>query len=217
MVVARTPRRDGRAGAALIAAREVARQYLALAHRPWAGPTQPAASMRRSAAIRATACAWRWSISSAIRQDRRHRVRAAGEARDAGCVRALHAGDRPHPPDPRAHGAHRPSAGGRRAVWRRARGRPARARHCTPSGSRSCIRSRGSRSTSMRRCRPTCARRWAAWGLRYNRARWLTSQPAGQPRRAGLRSRLPWRATPHPTAHLNRASRGAFSRTPTRP
>ena len=96
-------------------------------------------------------------------------------------ARALHAAHRPHAPDPRAPGAPRPSAGGRRALRRRAG-----ARHGAPGAAcartwRSRIRSRGAPlAFRLPRRRPTSPRPGAvvasasgrlrrACRLRYNR------------------------------------------------
>jgi 23S rRNA pseudouridine1911/1915/1917 synthase len=54
----------------MIAAREVSRQYLALAWEQWGG-CGAARCRRPSAATRATACAWRWWICSCTRASRR--------------------------------------------------------------------------------------------------------------------------------------------------
>jgi RluA family pseudouridine synthase len=136
MVVARTRATMDRL-VAMIAARDVSRQYLALAHRHWEGGAQ-----RR--------------IDAPIGRDPRNRLRmavvdlergqsgkAGGDRRSAaaaggGRLRgAVHPGDRPHPPDPRPHGAHRPSAGGGSALWRRRGGRPAApGAACVPAGVR---------------------------------------------------------------------------------
>lgn len=71
MVVART-RAAMDAMVALIAAREVKRQYLAIGHRPWRALPR-AMSMPPSAATRATGCAWPWSILRGMPARRRAR------------------------------------------------------------------------------------------------------------------------------------------------
>ena len=141
MVVART-RAAMDALVQRIAAREVARQYVALAHRAWGG-----------AAVR--------HVDAPIGRDPRNRLRMARGRRAASrrpptfellqdarrrLLGARHAADRPHAPDPRAHGAHRPSAGGRRALRRRAGRRPGAAgAACLPAGFRASRHRRAAR------------------------------------------------------------------------
>ena len=71
-------------------------------------------------------------------------------------------GDRPHAPDPRAPAGDRPPGRGRPGVRHAGRARASSASSCTPRAWPSRTRSRARRSTSARRCRPTCARRSAA-------------------------------------------------------
>jgi hypothetical protein len=128
----------------LIAARDVTRQYLALAHRRWTGPS-PATSRRPSAATRATACAWPSSTWPAMPARPPHHLRPGGGQRP-GLPGARQPAHRPHAPDPRAHGAPRPSAGGRRAVWRRARrGHAAPGAACVPAGLHAPVHGRRAR------------------------------------------------------------------------
>jgi len=136
MVVART-RATMDALVQMIAARDVSRQYLAM------GTSRGRAqrhgrSTRRSVAIRATASAWRSSISSAIRARRHARWSSGSMARPmaARCAaRWRRGGPTRSGCTWRRSGIHwwamRSTAGRRQLGWR--------AKRCTRSGWRSCI------------------------------------------------------------------------------
>lgn len=175
MVVARTrAAMDGLV--AMIAAREVSRQYLALAHRPWEGPARrrveapigrdprnrlrmavvdparhpgkPAATVFERVANAAAGCLLRCTLETG----RTHQIR----------VHAAHVG---HPllADPLYGGA--PGAGlARHALhaWRLAFTHPVT----------------GAAHVFHRAPPPDLQSALAAWGLRYNEPEWLTSQPA---------------------------------------
>jgi 23S rRNA pseudouridine1911/1915/1917 synthase len=178
MVVART-RATMDALVAMIAARQVSRQYLALAHRPWQGPDE----RRIDAPIGRDP---RNRLRMAVVDLQRHSGKPAATAvrlqqqADAGCallctletgrthqirVHLAHVG---HPlvGDPLYGGA--PAAGLERQALHAFRlafahpvtGEPLAFHAPLPADLRGA---------------------WAAWGLRYNEPEWLTSQPARQP------------------------------------
>ena len=178
MVVARTRAAMDRL-VAMIAAREVSRQYLALAHRPWQGARERRvdASIGRDPRNR---------LRMAVVDLQRHPGKPAAtvfrllEQGDAGCallctletgrthqirVHAAHIG---HPlvADPLYGGA--PAAGLQRQALHAVRlafvhpvTGAALAFHAPPPA-------------DLRAA-------WTAWGLRYNESEWLTSQPAAAP------------------------------------
>ncbi|WP_222622964.1 RluA family pseudouridine synthase [Ramlibacter cellulosilyticus] len=175
MVVARTRAAMDRL-VAQIAAREVARQYLALAHRPWQGP----ASRRVDAAIGRDP---RNRLRMAVVDPERHSGKPAAtvfqllDQSPQGCgllctletgrthqirVHAAHIG---HPlvADPLYGGA--PAAGLQRQAlhaFRLAFAHPVT----------------GVSLAFHAPLPPDLRSAWAAWGLRYNESEWLTSQPA---------------------------------------
>ena len=173
MVVARTLAGAHRAGRHAVAPRGGAPVRGGGAGHAWS----PAArSMRRSAASMGD------RLRQAVRDEEdgkravtHYRLRERFRAHSAGAVPA---GNRAHPPDPRAHGAYPPSAGRRPALRRRpaaAQGRHRRnwwprcvasgARRCMPSSWRSSIRSPARRWRSVPRDRPISgADRGAACG-----------------------------------------------------
>jgi len=175
MVVARTRQAMDRL-VAQIAAREVARQYLALAHRPWQGPPQ-----RR--------------VEAAIGRDPRNRLRmavvdlernagkpaatvfqllAAGES-GCGLLCTLETG-RTH--QIRVHAAHigHPLVGDALYGGVPAAGLARQALHAF----RLAFAHPVTGATLAFHASPPADLRaaWAAWGLRYNEPEWLASQPA---------------------------------------
>ena len=99
-----------------IAAREVHREYLAIAHGAIA--RRDVAHRRADRrAIRSRASAWRWSPVASRARPTSRRSRGATASPRLRCIAA----HRPHASDPRSPGVARPSAGGRRGVRRRAR------------------------------------------------------------------------------------------------
>ena len=137
-----------------IAAREVHRQYLAIAH-----GKAPAARVQRRGADRPRsadrACAWRSSPAGKPARTDVERIAGARRLQRP----ALHPAHRAHAPDPRAPGVARPSAGRRRALRRRAGARASSARRCMRAGSRSRIRVIGTAARLRRAaCRPTWRR-----------------------------------------------------------
>jgi 23S rRNA pseudouridine1911/1915/1917 synthase len=178
MVVARTRATMDRL-VALIAAREVARQYLALAHRPWEGPSR----RRIEAAIGRDP---RNRLRMAVVDPQRHPGKPAAtvvellENAEQGCalrctletgrthqirVHLAHAG---HPlvTDPVYGGA--PAAGLARQALHAFRLAFAHPVTGVP--------------LSLHAPLPADLRQaWSAWGLRYNEAAWLPGQPAAAP------------------------------------
>jgi len=175
MVVARTRQAMDRL-VAQIAAREVARQYLALAHRPWQGPPQ-----RR--------------VEAAIGRDPRNRLRMAvvdlerNAGKPAGTVfQLLAAGEsgcgllctletgRTH--QIRVHAAHigHPLVGDALYGGVPAAGLARQALHAF----RLAFAHPVTGATLAFHASPPADLRaaWAAWGLRYNEPEWLASQPA---------------------------------------
>ena len=120
-----------------IAAREVQRRYLAIAHGAPAHERVDA-SRRRSGAIRRCGRGWRSS-----RRARRRGPTSSASPRARRLRRApLHAAQRPDAPDPRPPRGARPAAGRRPSLRRRAGARHGSARRSTPR----CWRSRHPRS-----------------------------------------------------------------------
>jgi 23S rRNA pseudouridine1911/1915/1917 synthase len=178
MVVARTRATMDRL-VAMIAAREVSRQYLALAHRPWQGPVQ-----RR--------------VEAPIGRDPRNRLRMAVvdldrhsgkpaatvfellEQGDAGCaLRCTLETGRTH--QIRVHAAHMghplladPLYGGAVAA-----GLQRQALHAFRLAFAHPVT--GEPLAFRAALPPDLAAAWSAWGLRYNEAQWPTGQPAAAP------------------------------------
>ena len=131
------------------ARRDLVREYLALVEgRPPARRGTIDAPLGRDRRVRTRVST---DTDEAARGDHALRGRARAAARHAA---ARPAGDRPHPPDPRAPARDRASGGRRPASTARPGATAWRASSCTPRGSRSRIRSAASPSTCARRCRP---------------------------------------------------------------
>jgi 23S rRNA pseudouridine1911/1915/1917 synthase len=178
MVVARTRAAMDRL-VAMIAAREVSRQYLALAHRPWQGPGE----RRVEAAIGRDP---RNRLRMAVVDPARHPGKPAAtvfrllDEAEQGCgvlctletgrthqirVHMAHIG---HPlvADPLYGGA--PAAGLARQALHAVRLAFAHPVTSAPLAFHAPLP-------------PDLRAAWSAWGLRYNEPEWLTSQPARQP------------------------------------
>ena len=119
-----------------IAAREVQRHYLAIAH---GAPARERvdASRRRSAAIRSVRTRMAVVASGKPARTDVERIAAGDGVRRA----ALHAAQRTHAPDPRSPRARRPAAGRRPPLRRRAG-----ARHAAPGAARRAARVRATRA-----------------------------------------------------------------------
>ena len=196
MVVARTLRRAHRAGRAADRARRAPRSISRSSTARMVARRH--ASTRRSAAIRTIA------LKQAVREDGReavthYRVRERFRAHDADRVPAR---NRPHAPDPRAHGAlgdplvGDAQYGGRRRSCRRARAASSTrrcglsgARRCTPSGSSSRIRRPASTIAFEA---PSCRRTWprCSQALRAQDARCATDTRAVRSAAPASRGRL---------------------------
>ena len=167
-----------------IAAREVQRQYLALAHGRRRGDAlqHRGADRPRSRKSRVRMAGRRAAAS------RRAPTSSALAASAAHCARALHPAHRPHAPDPRAPGVARPSAGRRRALRRRAGARPgAPGAACARAGASRTRARRAARLRAPSR-RPTLPPRGEQCTSRRcepRRVRYNAGNP-GQP--------LPWRS-----------------------
>ena len=163
----------------LIAAREVARQYLALAHRAWAGPGH-AAGGRADRPRPAQPPAHGGGRLQRKPASRRATVFELLQDAAAGClVRATLETGRTH--QIRVHMAHigHPLVGDELYGGAPAAGMPGR--RCMPSGWPSRIPSRGEALEFQAPLPPDLRQALAAWGLRYNEPEWLTSQaPASQ-------------------------------------
>jgi 23S rRNA pseudouridine1911/1915/1917 synthase len=178
MVVARTRATMDRL-VAMIAAREVARQYLALAHRPWEGPSQ----RRIDAAIGRDP---RNRLRMAVVDLQRHSGKPAATVVDLlenggqGCaLRCTLETGRTH--QIRVHLAHVGHPLVADTVYG---GAPAAglARQALHAFRLALAHPVTGMPLSFQAPLPADLRQaWSAWGLRYNEAAWLTGQPAAAP------------------------------------
>jgi hypothetical protein len=141
----------------------------------WGAPQRRRArSTRRSAGPRRPAEAGGGARNPARRPRGRDPLRSARNAsartRHQASAGRMPAGNRPHPPDPRAHGPYRPPAARRPRIWRRvshqgqpparqyaqALSTPSRARLCMLGCWRSSTRPPARTCALKRNCRPTC-------------------------------------------------------------
>lgn len=178
MVVARTRAAMDRL-VAMIAAREVSRQYLALAHRPWAGP----AHRRVEAAIGRDP---RNRLRMAVVDLQRHPGKPAAtefdllEQADAGCaLRCTLETGRTH--QIRVHLAHlgHPLVGDSLYGGAPGGGLERQALHAFRLAFAHPVT--GAPLAFQSPLPPDLAAAWSAWGLRYNETQWPTSQPAAAP------------------------------------
>ena len=173
-----------------IAAREVHRQYLALAHGGLGGP-RSARSRRRSAATRRRACAWRWCDLAASRRAPTSSVLASARGAQRLCAARCTPAARTRSACtwPRAAirwWPTRSTAARRRWAWR--------ARPCTRPAGASSIRRRARRCRSMRAAARS-GRGVAAGDARGLSARGRYNAPhlvqrAARPRAPRLRQRI---------------------------
>ena len=167
MLVART-RSSMDALIRMIAERTVQRQYLALAHKRWTGPSPARCALAIGRDPRID-CAWRSSMPQRTgAKDARTTVELLANAHDGlpGPVQPAH---RAHAPDPGPHGGNRPSPGWRRDVWWRCRDSgSAAARRCTRFDWRCPIRQLEQMLEFVAPLPADLQAAMAQWGLRYN-------------------------------------------------